>query len=532
MTTSGPGRNRDAYEAGLLRPTSLTELIRRRADLTGGRTFLLDEHDTRLSFADFHDRTDRVAAALAAHGVGPGSRVAWQLPTRTSTVLVMAALSRLGAVQAPVIAQYRLREVSAAVEGSGAEWLLVPGTWRGTDYEEMARGVPSAPRVLTIGPLAPELDDVSALPPAPTEGDQVRWIFFTSGSSGLPKGALHTDSSLLTAAYAHAVRTRTGESADEVCCVPFPVAHVGGPLQLASALSSGSACVLLEAFTPTEGLEVLRRHRATLVGGGPVFYQALLTEQRKRPETPVLPTLRTVTGGGAPCPPHLFDEVRDELGARLLHCYGMTESPMVCVAALHDEDEQLRETEGRPAPGLELRVMDGEESVPVGVDGEIQIRGATVCLGYTDSRQTAESFTKEGWFRTGDRGHLRPDGHVELTGRMKDLIIRKGEKIAPQELEQLLSDHPSVDQAAVIGLPDAQRGERVCAVLVLRTGAPAPLLADIADRFREAGLMEQKIPEQLEIVSELPVRGLGKVDKSALREMLTTDVDKATSMTT
>ena len=162
--------------------------------------------------------------------------------------------------------------------------------------------------------------------------------------------------------------------------------------------------------------------------------------------------------------------------------------------------------------------MDDSAVLPSAPDGEIQVRGAAVCHGYTDPSLDADAFTADGWFRTGDRGHLRPDGHVEVTGRTKDLIIRKGEKIAPLELETLLIQHPAVAEVAVVGLPDDERGERVCAVLVLRADAPAPSLAEVAAFLRAKGLMPQKLPEQVEIVSELPRTGLGKVAKLALRD--------------
>jgi acyl-CoA synthetase (AMP-forming)/AMP-acid ligase II len=206
------------------------------------------------------------------------------------------------------------------------------------------------------------------------------------------------------------------------------------------------------------------------------------------------------------------------MGVTVAHDYGMTEVPMICVSSPKDTDEQLANSDGRPIPGNEVRIVDDAVVLPAEADGEIQVRGAAVCHGYTDPVLDAQAFTPDGWFRTGDRGHLRPDGHVEVTGRTKDLIIRKGEKIAPLELETLLIQHPAVAEVAVLGLPDAERGERVCAVLTLRAGAGAPSLAEVAAFLRAAGLMPQKVPEQLEIVSELPRTGLGKVAKLALRD--------------
>jgi non-ribosomal peptide synthetase component E (peptide arylation enzyme) len=252
-----------------------------------------------------------------------------------------------------------------------------------------------------------------------------------------------------------------------------------------------------------------------------VFYTALLAQQRALGRgARLLPSLRLLTGGGAPCPPALFWAVRAELGAVLAHDYGMTEVPMICVASPTDTDEQLAESDGAPIPGNRVRVTDGAAVLPAGQDGEIQVQGAAVFRGYTDPLQSEAAFTPDGWFRTGDRGHLRPDGHVEVAGRIKDLIIRKGEKIAPLELETLLAEHPAIAEVAVIGLPDEVRGERVCAVLTVRSGVRPPALADVSEFLRDAGIMAQKLPEQVEIVDQMPRTGLGKIAKIALRDRL------------
>jgi non-ribosomal peptide synthetase component E (peptide arylation enzyme) len=209
--------------------------------------------------------------------------------------------------------------------------------------------------------------------------------------------------------------------------------------------------------------------------------------------------------------------VRDEMGVTVAHDYGMTEVPMICVASPRDTDEQLADSDGKPIPGNEVRIVDDSAVLPAGAEGEILVRGAAVCHGYTDPSLDADAFTADGRFRT-DRGHLRPAGHVEVTGRTKDLIVRKGEKTAPLELETLLIQHPAAAEVAVVGLPDDERGERVCAVLVTRSDASAPSLDEISSFLRAKGLMPQKLPEQVEIVRELPRAGLGKVAKLALRD--------------
>jgi cyclohexanecarboxylate-CoA ligase len=531
----------DSFLGRLLQAETFTELLTARAAATPDAPMLIDAAGQRLSFKDFNRHIERTAASLAAQGVGLGTRVAWQLPTRISTIIVMAALARLGAVQAPIIPLYRSRETGAAVAAAAAEFMLVPGVWRGTDFVEMASGLPTGPKVVVVGESAPSASDaeVAALP-APAASAE--WVYFTSGSSGLPKGARHTDATLLAAAYGWTRQGRVGELDGDVGSMAFPVAHVGGIIYVMSQLISGFPIVLAEAFDATT-IEEFRRHSVTMSGGSTVFYTALLAAQRQfaarsvetaEPGGSGLPTARTVStgsagprllpslrvlkGGGAPCPPAVYWAVREEMDVTVAHDYGMTEVPMICVASPRDTDEQLANTDGKPIPGNEVRIVDDAAVLPTGAEGEIQVRGAAVCLGYTDPSLDADAFTADGWFRTGDRGRLRPDGHVEVTGRTKDLIIRKGEKIAPLELETLLIQHPAVAEVAVIGLPDDERGERVCAVLVTRGDACAPTIDEISSFLRGKGLMPQKLPEQVEIVSELPRTGLGKVAKLALRE--------------
>jgi cyclohexanecarboxylate-CoA ligase len=467
---------------------------------------LLDERDRRVTFAECLAWSERVAAGLAALGVGAGTPFTWQLPTRIESVVLSLALSRLGAVQNPILPIYREREVGAVLRQTGARWLAVPGVFRGFDHAALAKTLQrgGAFETLVVEGALPEGDPLG-LPPPPRDGSAVRWIYSTSGTTAEPKCARHTDATLIAGGTGLAVALAATES--DVGSIAFPYTHIGGPDYLVMMLLRGMAAVLLESFVPDHAVAVLRRHGVTLSGGSTAFYQAFVNEQRKRPGERILPSLRALAGGGAPMPAEVFWQVRRELGVPVLHGYGMTECPMIASGSPADSAEQLAHTEGKPVAGCEVRV----------VDGEIRVRGPMLCRGYTDPALTAEAFDADGFFRTGDLGMLRPDGHVVLTGRSKDLIIRKGENISPREIEDLLQTHPSVAAAAVIGLPDAERGERVCAVVETRPGA-APLgFAELQAFCREAGLMTQKIPEQLELVDALPRNATLKILKHELR---------------
>lgn len=499
-------------------------LVAERAATAGDDLFLLDEHGARMTFGEFAARVDRVAAALAAEGIGPGSVVAWQLPTRVSSVLVLAALRRLDAVQAPIIALYREREVTVSLESVGAEYFIVPGEWGGFDFTAMAQHIAAAggpaPTVITVGLEAPEVDDTSTLPRVPDaeeDRDQVRWIFFTSGSSGVPKGARHTDGTILTGGTAFAGIGGMGRRADEVSAMVFPVAHIGGTLYLITSLSAGFPVLVLESFHPAQALAEFRKHAVTSTGGAPAMYAALMAMQKGSAE-PLLPDLQLLKGGGAPSPPEYVAAGQEILGAIIAHDYGMTEVPMIAVADPATDPAILALTDGMVIPGNEVRLVDLDGNPAAeGEDGLVEVRGEAVCKGYTDITKNAENFTDDGWFQTGDLGRIHPTGHLEVVGRIKEMIIRKGEKIAPLEIEELLSRYPSVAEVAVVGLPDAERGERVCAVVTPAPGCRPPTLVELTTYLSEQGLMKQKLPEQLEIVSELPRTGLSKVAKSQLR---------------
>ena len=505
---------------------SFWELIERRTALSSGERFLFDDKGRSITYGEFKDLAERVAAGLLAKGIGEGTPVSWQLPTTIDTVVLSAALSRIGAVQNPIIHLYRGRELSFAVKQTGAKLLAIPGEFRGFDFvklaEESTADLASPPELLVVSEGLPE-GDPSTLPPPPVghspEDAPVRWIYYTSGSTADPKGVQHTDRSLLAGGWGLAVAL--DRSPADVGSIAFPYAHIGGPDYLIMVLAYGFSVALIEQFSPAETIPFLRESGATIAGGGAAFYTMLLTEQRKTPDQPIIPTLQLLSGGGGPKPPELHYEVQREMGGRgCVHGYGMTEVPMIAQGSPHDTDEQLANTDGKPIVGIQLRLVtvDGREA-STGEEGEVRLKGPMVFRGYTDPALDVDAFDEDGWFKTGDLGKLDTAGHLSLTGRLKDIIIRKGENVSAKEVEDLLYKHPKVAEVAVIGLPDKERGERVCAV-VQASGADAPTLPEIVEFCKAEGLMMQKIPEQLEVIDEFPRGGTGKVNKRALQDEL------------
>ncbi|MFF2926076.1 class I adenylate-forming enzyme family protein [Streptomyces celluloflavus] len=528
---------------------TLWELVDYRARASYGAPMFFDGDGRRVTFDEVRDEALRAAAGFRELGIGAGTRVAWQLPTRIETVIASLALARLGAVQIPVIPLHREREVGFILADSAAEYLLVPGRWRGFDYTAMAHEVAGdGVRVISTADGLPAAGarggaaggrgadgggtGAGGTGPGKRHGgtgggrgaDATAWIYYTSGTTAVPKGVEHADAGLIAGGVGLA--TALGMGAHDIGSIAFPYAHIAGPDYVIAMLVSGFPAVVLDTFRPAEAAAVYRRHGVTMAGGSTAFYQAFLDESRRhRRAGPaagrLIPSLRLLSGGGAPLPPELYAAAGRELACAIVHGYGMTESPMIAMGTPYDSDEQLSRTVGRPVAGARVRIArpDGSKAA-TGEPGEVTLKGTMLFRRYTDPALTAEAFDADGYFHTGDLGRLRPDGHLVLTGRLKDIIIRKGENISAQEVEELLHTHPAVAEAAVIGLPDRERGERVCAVVTLTDpAAPAPTLATLTAHLRAAGLMTQKLPEQLEITDALPRGGpLHKVLKAALRE--------------
>ncbi|MEU9112013.1 AMP-binding protein [Streptomyces sp. NPDC048483] len=520
---------------------TLWELVEYRARASAGLPMFFDEEGRSVTFDEVRDEAVRVAAGFRGLGVRAGTRVVWQLPTSVEAVIASLALARIGAVQTPVIHLHREREVRFILAESAAEFVLVPGVWRGFDYGAMARKLAGDDvRVVSVEGGLPMGDPGEVPEPAPEGGDgRTTWIYYTSGTTSSPKGVEHTDASLIAGGVGLA--TALGMSKDDIGSIAFPYAHIAGPDYVIAMLVSGFPAVVLETFEAGRAAAVYRRRGVTMAGGSTAFYQAFLEESRRyRGQSPdaerLIPSLRLLSGGGAPLPPELYTEAGRELDCAIVHGYGMTECPMIAMGTPYDSDEQLARTVGRPVSGARVRMVraDGGEA-GVGEPGEVTVKGTMVFRRYTDPALTAEAFDADGYFHTGDLGHLRPDGHLVLTGRLKDIIIRKGENISAQEIEDLVRTHPAVADVAVIGLPDRERGERVCAVVTPAEspagapssdspspGAPAPApltLPALTAHLRAAGLMTQKLPEQLEVTAELPRGGpLNKVLKTVLRE--------------
>ena len=502
---------------------SIWELIEHRVAATPDRVMLYDG-DRSTTFAEYRAMVERAAAGLHAMGVGPDVNVSWQLPTWTESAVLVGALCRLGAVQNPMLPIYRAREISFIAKQTNCRLLITPSVWNNFDYAALAAeiaGENDRMDTLVADHWNPD-GDPATLPPAPAvfdvhEQDPVRWIFYTSGTTAAPKGAQHTDRSVLAGAIGYAHKTHVVE--DDIALVAFPFTHVGGIIiGVFTPLLTGSAAVLMEAWTPQASTELIRKHGVTLANGAAAIHAALITEAKADPDA--YKTVRDFPSGGSARPPQLHDELKAVVPSSVgtTAGYGMTEAPIVSQTDIDDHEDVKRFAEGRPNDGVTMKLIDPEgNEVPAGDEGEVVVKGPQVMRGYVDSSLDADAFTPDGFLHTGDLGRFDKHGAILITGRIKDIIIRKGENVSAKEVEDVLYTHPAIADVAVLGIPDEDRGEMVVAFVVPADPASPPNLKSVLDHCRAAGLMTQKIPERLEIIDVMPRNPSGKVPKHELR---------------
>jgi len=507
----------------MLEAPTLWSLVEERASATPDALIMVDEADREMTFGGYRDAAERVAAGLLALGVGPDVAVSWVLPSRIDTVVLVGALARLGAVQNPCLPIYRERELSFVTKQTGAQLLVHPGEFRGVDYRQMgaqvAEGIPGL-QLLDLSEGMPE-GDPATLPPKPVGVEPadapVRWIFYTSGTTSDPKGARHTDRTLHSKSLGMADALDLKN--DDRIALVFPISHIGGIGWLYSALMSGAGMIMIEIFDPEKAVPILARHGVTQAPAGTVFHQSYLEIQRRNPETPLFPRVRTFPGGAAPKPPQLhYDLVSEMGGVGIVSGYGLTECPIIAMNTTRCAAKKLAETEGKvnpPEAKMRIVTLAGEEAGP-NVEGEIRAFGPQLCKGYVDPSLNDAAFDEQGYFRTGDLGYLDDEGYIVITGRLKDVIIRKGENISAQEIEDLLYHHPKIADVAVIGVPDPASGERVCAIVQCVPGEVLEFDEMVAFLL-ERELMKQKLPEQLELIAEIPRNPAGKILKKDLR---------------
>jgi cyclohexanecarboxylate-CoA ligase len=482
-----------------------------------------------LTFGAFAVRVDQVAGGLRQLGVREDTVVSWQLPSWWESAVLAVAIDRIGAIGNPIIPIYREREVAFIAAQADSRVLVVPGKFRNFDYRELAKSVGRAtsslehivvvrdrplPGMIAFEELRAAISGSSA--PSNRDPHQVAMLFYTSGTTSEPKGVAHTRSTL--GAFARVNASMTGGGPDDVSLLQFPLTHIGGLAAFVILpILQGSRVVYLDVWEPERALSLIEAEHVTGAGGPPAILQGILNAEGFTPER--VRTVRVAGTGAADVPSQLIRDIRQKFGAISFRAYGLTECPMLTSGTASDPEDKCALTDGRPAPGCTVRIVADDGAV-VGDEreGEIEAFGPQMCVGYLDQRLMESSFAPDGFLRTGDLGAVDADGYVRVTGRKKDIIIRKGENLSAKAIEDVLHEHPAIADVAVIGVPDPISGERVCACVVLRDGADLSL-GSLRSFMESKQVMRQKIPEQLETLSTLPRNATGKVLKFELRNL-------------
>jgi len=535
------------YASGCWRTDTLGQLLARQADQRGAKTFITDGV-LSLTYREVHNRSLRLAAGLRGRGVGPGDRVAVQLPNWSEFAVIAAAIARLGAVMVPIMPVYRRVEVGYVLDDADVSVAVTASVFKEFDYLGMYRALQAerpalhsvvvvrddeaetSDRVVTLAATTADVDPAAteAEIGAPVGPDDPFVIVYTSGTTARPKGCVHTFNTYVSGAHALAVAFGYRES--DVQFGPSPVTHTTGLVtSILLPLVSGAATHLMADWEPRRGLAEIARYRCSVSVTATTFIQMLLDAYD--PDRDDASSLRVWVSAGAPIPRAVVERAQALLpNAKILSLYGRSENLATTTCTVDGDPEHALTSDGAALPYASVKVVDelGAE-VPAGSEGDIAYRGPTHMLGYLGRPdETAELFTPDGYSRSGDLGVMDADGYVRVTGRTKDIVIRGGMNISVREVEDLLAAHPGVRNAAVVAMPDELLGERVCCYLVATDPASPPTLAEIKAYLQDRGIAVQKTPERLEVVTELPTTATGKIQKHVLRQDIARKIAEGT----
>lgn len=509
---------------GVWQRKTLADFARERAAATPDFVCFIDG-EGQYTFAQVLAEAEALAAGLYQRGLRSGDVIAFQVPNWREAAVINLAAAFSGFVINPIVPIYRDAEVTMMLGDCRAKAIFVPEAWRKVEYAAMARRcqqvLPDLVHVFTVRGRGE--NDFAALVAAgksaafsAPEVDPlgVKMVLYTSGTTGRPKGVLHSHCTLAHIVAASGQHWGLGKG--EATLMPSPITHVSGYANgLEAPFICGIRSVLMEAWSADEALALIEEHACVGTVAATPFLVELAAAARKAGTG--LPSFRFFACGGAAVPADLIPAANAAFAnCKAFRVFGASEVPLVTFGWPHDQ--HLAATTDGAVVDYDVRIVDHEDrDLPRGAEGEILARGPAMMMGYADAAQTAEAITQDGYFCTGDLGVLDERGAVTITGRKKDLIIRGGENISAKEIEDVLHSHPGVREAAVVAMPHERLGEGVCAYLILSGEVDAgALVAHVG----ASGMAKQKIPERFEFVSDFPRTASGKVRKDLLRTMI------------
>ncbi len=494
----------------------------------------MTEKKTTLSFKELQTRSDRIALGLLSLGVGKGDVVSIQLPNWWEFVAIYLATTRIGAVINPLMPIFREREISYMVGFAESKVMIVPRNFRKHDYPAMMAGLrgdlPRLEHVLVVGgdgetafervlldPALEEKVDKVALFKARRPGpDDISLLMYTSGTTGQPKGAMHTANTLMGSVKPYCEGLELTEK--DIVLMASPLAHLTGFLYgLMVPIYLKSKGVLQDIWNAEECAKQIEAEGVTFSMGATPFLADLTNTSAVQDYD--IKTFQKFVCAGAPIPAVLVQQATKKLGVRVISAWGMTEVGVATAVPPEAEIEQSATTDGAPLDGFEVKITDPEngETMPVRESGLLMARGPGAFVGYL-KKPDLYGTDSEGWFDTGDIAYMNEDGYIRISGRSKDIIIRGGENIPVAEVEQTLYRHPAIQEVAVVAMPDPRLGELGCAFVSLKEGCGLTLEEMVAF-LGEQKMAKQYLPERLEILDAMPHTPSGKIQKFKLREM-------------
>jgi len=503
--------------------------------LPDAMALIVRHQNIRWTYAELLRRVDDLARGFLGAGLRPGDRIGIWSPNCAEWVLVQFAAARAGLVLVNINPAYRALEMARALEMVGCAALVLAPSFKSSDYLAMLAEVrdelPELRLVFSTGDgehpgcrrLAEAMAGGEVTLPRDVRPDDPTNIQFTSGTTGLPKGATLSHRNIVNNGYM--VGHRIGLSPVDCVCIPVPLYHCFGMVMgnLACVAHGATMCFPGEGFDPETALAAVAAERCTALYGVPTMFVAML--EHPGFERHDLSSLRTGIMAGSLCPISVMQAVLDRMNMRdVTIAYGMTETSPVSFQSAMDDPIELRvSTVGQVQPHLEAKVIDPDGAiVPLGGRGELCTRGYSVMLGYWDDpEKTAQVIDADGWMHTGDLATIDEHGYCRIVGRIKDMIIRGGENIYPREIEEHLLTHPDIVDAQIFGVPDAKFGEEVCAWVISRSGG---LSEDEIFAHCRGRIAHYKVPRHVRLVDAFPLTVTGKVQKFAMREIMAVEL--------
>ncbi|UJL45489.1 AMP-binding protein [Virgibacillus sp. NKC19-16] len=515
---------------------TILDYLNRAIEKNPDKDAIIDKK-SRYTYKELGQLVDRVALGLLEYGLGKGDVISIQLPNWNEFIILHYAATRIGAITNPLIPIYRDREISYMVKIAESKMIVIPDSFKGFDYPDMVQRIQeqwdNMEHVFVMGDRVPEgmeplsellvtpweeIKDVSKLDEIILDPNELTEIIFTSGTTGDPKGVMHTHNTVCVSTDYFIKRLHL--TSDDVMFMPSTFGHqTGFGYGVRLPTHYAGTVVYQDSWDPKEFIALIKKEKITFTASATPFLQDLV--QYEGIENQDIRSLRVFAAFGAPIPRPIVKEAKEKVNFSIQSGWGQTENGLVTLTHLDDPEDKLTETDGCPFPGMEVKVVDPNgEDCPPNKEGSLLTKGPAQFVGYLKRMDITQAEHVNGWFITGDRAVMDKDGYIRITGRNKDIIIRGGENIPVAYIENILYENSNIQEAQIVAMPDERLQERACAIISMRPDKKPLSLEELKEYFKEKRVAKQYWPEYLEVVEDFPRTASGKIQKFRLREMV------------